>query len=396
MSNHRGVAFACGPHPRGMLSFPFYLSSLSHIHSFLVCLQDIDGRFGVLSVHIRDQSIETPQKFFTQAKAAFIGPCEITYVTACYNYKDHYDALIDNHIMVRKSEYTNLGVRIERLSDEEKAANPHLIQTKLNYRKYAQDVGVVLRPLNPLYNGVSESDAEIYYPLIVSSEWMPQGSYYEEDRAVGISYMLTWPSGTPKPHDCEPWADRYRSFMVAMKKRYHQASAAYIFAAWDDHLIKYMPIVPNSNPPQPSDNICDLMAVQGSLFKPPLSKYLYGPSPMGFHQLHASGWKSSSNTPTVSTSLETAFSGENESRQSWVDVYVKSVVQQHHQTVPHVRNKHPFKRWTFDRPEMMQGVIVNVKTKDPNSGTFSSVLKPGRIVSWCDDDVDEGPMFKVR
>lgn len=378
--------------------YPFLVLKNPYLifYPFLQLLQDIDGRFGVLSVHLRQQSIETPQKFLAQAKAAFIGPCETTYVAAGFNYKDYYDVLIDNHIKVKKSEFTNLGFRIERLTEEEKRNNPHMLQTKLNYRKHGQDVGVLLRPLNPLYNGVSESKAEVFYPVIVQSNWIPQGSYYPEDQAIGIQYMTSWPTGTPKPQEIVPWSNDYRKFMLAMRRKYPLSSDEHIFDAWKDHIREHLPITPNSEPPVPSDSIYDYIEGHGSSFKPPLSKYLYGSSPMGFEHLHPTGWQSSSNTPTVSPSLDTAFEGEYDSRQSWVDQLIKSVVQQHHQTIPHMLNRHPFKRWVFDCPEMNQGVIVHVKTQDPVTKTYSYPLMPGRIVAFCNDDVNEAPVFKVR
>ena len=298
--------------------------------------------------------------------------------------------------MVKKSDFTNLGFRIERLTDAEKEANPDMLQTKLNYRKHAQDVGVVLRPLNPLYNGISESKAEVFYPIAVQSSWMPQGSFYEEDRAIGIQFLAVWPTGTPEPENCVPWANNHRLFMQAMKRRYPLSTDLHIFSAWDDHLRKYMPIVPGIEPPRPSDDIYDYMRAHGSSYSPPLSQHLYGPSPIGFHALHGVGWQSFSTVPRVSTSLDTAFSGQYDSRQTWVDVLIKSVVQQHHQTIPHVRNRFPFRRWQFDFPEMLQGVLVYVKKQDPVTKTYGNVLMPGRIVAFSDDDQDHGPMYRVR
>ena len=75
--------------------------------------EDIDGRFGVLSMHIREQSIETPQKFFAEAKDAFVGDCEYTYVAAIFDYKGFYDPLVDPLLSVQKKEHTQLGFRIE-------------------------------------------------------------------------------------------------------------------------------------------------------------------------------------------------------------------------------------------------------------------------------------------
>ena len=61
-----------------------------------------------------------------------------------------------------------------------------------------------------------------------------------------------------------------------------------------------------------------------------------------------------------------------------------------------MRNRHPFKRWLFDCPEMMQGVNIAVKKQDPITKTYNTVMMDGRIVAFCDDDINSGPMFRVR
>jgi hypothetical protein len=78
--------------------------------------EDIDGRFGVLSTHIRGATILTPQQFATFAKSAFHGVCGVTYVAAIFDYKAFSDQFIDPFIVVKKQDYTNLGFRFERLS----------------------------------------------------------------------------------------------------------------------------------------------------------------------------------------------------------------------------------------------------------------------------------------
>ena len=155
--------------------------------------EDIDGRFGVLSQHIRELSIETPQKFFVETQKAFYNDCDLTYVAAIYDYKAFYDKLRDPLISVKKEEYTNLGFRIEKLTTTEMekirieqersgALAPALFDVKVNYKKCAQDVTVDLRPMNPLYDGSAESDAEIFYPVAICSRWIPMEADREEDR----------------------------------------------------------------------------------------------------------------------------------------------------------------------------------------------------------------------
>ena len=87
----------------------------------------------MLSTHIREQSIETVQKFLSEAPKAFTADCGITYVDAIYNYKKFYDTFVDPDIMVKKEEYTNLCFRFERLAEAEKAdeRNVHLDEVKV-------------------------------------------------------------------------------------------------------------------------------------------------------------------------------------------------------------------------------------------------------------------------
>jgi len=366
--------------------------------------EDIDGRFGVLSMQIRDQSIETTQKFFAEARFAFRGECDITYIAAIYAYKEFYEAFLDKHIMVKKQDYTNLGFRFQRLSEAEREDDRynHLLDVKVNYKKVAQDITVDLRPMNPLYNETSEStNASCFYPVALLSYWQPEKSIYERDQLPGISFMVQRPHGTPKPLECAKWVDAERRFMGDMRKKYHLTSEEYIFKSWEAHYREHMPTVPNSNPPVPSDNIAHYMAKMGSDFCPPLGKYLYGPSPMTFKHFRnqmvpRSICDSVSCTSTdIDSEPENAFTDQYQSKATWVDNLIKSVVVQAHQTIPHRLNKVPFRRWEFDSPEMMQGVIINVKVQKEDSEKYEMRLMPGRIVAFSDDDVNHAPMFRV-
>ena len=75
--------------------------------------EDIDGRFGILSMHIREEHIQTPQKFFAETLDDFLNDCGITYVAAIFDYKSFYDPLVDPLLSILKKEHTQLGFRIE-------------------------------------------------------------------------------------------------------------------------------------------------------------------------------------------------------------------------------------------------------------------------------------------
>ena len=80
---------------------------------------------------------------------------------------------------------------------------------------------------------------------------------------------------------------------------------------------------------------------------------------------------------------------------SRVDDYVKTVIDQHYQTMPHRNNKEPFKHWLFDFPEICQMVIVTIKKLNSETRKYDDVEVNGRIVSKFVDDIDCGTMYRV-
>ena len=360
--------------------------------------EDIDGRFGVLSMHLREQSIEHPEKFFAEAKDAFLGDCEVTYTAAIYDYKKFYDSCIDKLVMVKKKEFTQLGFRIERLSADEIAASRgclHLV--KVNYRKCASDIIVDLREMNPLYNTEADSTAEIFYPVVILPRWMPKESIYEEDRLIGMCFMDKTPVGTPEPMALAPWAAMYRDFIREMKKRYPRSTEEHIFNNWSIFLTKEMPTIPGSSPPIPSDEIMHFIEKYGSDFQPPLGKYLYGPAPMGFDSVRYGSCSSTNDEEIVSMTDEfkTLDTNHWSGKTNWIDDMINGIVVQEFQTIPHKLNKDPFRKWEFEFAEMMQGVIVPVKTYNSDTKKFDYPLKPGRIVAYSKDDINHAPIYRV-
>ena len=356
--------------------------------------EDIDGRFGVLSMYIREQSIETPQKFFAEAKAAFLGECEITYVEAIYDYKLFYDELIDAAVKIKKQDYTMLGFRFELMTEIEKEANPGMLDVKINYRKGSQDAHVELREMNPTYNGASESSSEIFYPIIICSKWMPESAMYEGDRAIGIGFLEKRPVGTPKPMALAPWTGMYRNFLKELHTKYPRTSEAHIFESWQTFIEAKMPTKPNTYPAVPTDNILDYVVKMGSDFNPPLGEYLYGREPQGFHHLRTP--RRSMQTSTIAVGeVQTAFTDHYAGKATWVDDFVKCLVRQDVQTVPHKGQPVPFRKWDHTRPEILQG--VNVKTKVYNKLTkkYDEVFQDGIIVAYTADDVNHPPIYRV-
>ena len=134
----------------------------------------------------------------------------------------------------------------------------------------------------------------------------------------------------------------------------------------------------------------------GSKFAPPLSSFLYGPNPTGFDHLHSRSCCEGSFIPSGSSTLDTAFcDAQYAGKATWVDQLIKSVVIQDVQTIPHRNNVHPLRRWIFDFPEMLQGVMVKIKTLNKVTRKYEYPLHPGRIVAMTKDDIDHPPIYRV-
>ena len=234
--------------------------------------------------------------------------------------------------MIRKENYTQLGMHFQKLNDDQKLNNPQLFEVCVNYKKLAQDVAVDLTEVDPLYNERTESEFEFFEPIIIKTAWMPQEAYYDKDRAIGISIMSSWPDGSPKPMPLEPWVSDYYRFRREMKKRYegNGSVSANIFREWDSFISETMATIPNVLPCKPSDQITDYIEKFGSSFNMPLGSHIYGSNPTGFTNLsryHESSkcYRNVSSTfeasqtdfePLVST-LDTAFTNQYTGKASW-------------------------------------------------------------------------------
>ena len=274
--------------------------------------------------------MEYPAKFFLMAKSAFQNECGITYTAAIYDYKSYYDRYVDKYLMMKKENFTQLGMIFQKLTEQQKRDNPTLFEVYVNYKKLAQDVTVDLLEIDPVYSEKSESLVEFYEPIIMKTAWMPQEAYYEKDRALGISIMSSWPEGSPVPMALEPWASDYAKFMKAMNRRYSY-TGTFIFREWNAFLDEYMPTVPDIWPRKPSDNILDYINKFGNSVFMPLGTFLYGSNPSGFKHLQrfnetpkinrcnpsSSSIQHVESNEELKSTLESAFTDDYSEKASW-------------------------------------------------------------------------------
>ena len=248
------------------------------------------------------------------------------------------------------------------------------------------DVAVDLRAKNPLYDGSSESMAQIFYPVVILPRWIPAEATHERERSIGLSFTVRRPVGTPAPLPLKPWAGPYRDFMREMNKRYSRASQQFVFQEWDAFMKEFLPTMPDS-PSMPSDDIFDYVLKMGLRFQPPLVQYLYGNSPTGFITLRN---RDSSHIESTTCEID-PWAG----KRTWVDEIVHSIIRQEHQTIPHRQNPNPYRCWIHEFPEMLQGLILKVKNYNSETKKYDEVLKPGRIVAFAKDDINHPPTYRV-
>lgn len=354
-------------------------------------MQDIDGRFGVLSVFLREKHIYTAQEFMSEAKRAFNGSVDVIPVAAIFDYKRFYDPYVPDELVVKKLEHTMLGWRIERLTAEERLANPDMM-VKTNYTKAAQGLSIDLREIDPLYDPRAVGEFAIYSPIVRISCWIPCEAKYE--RAIGFSYLTEMPTGAPQAMMCAPWSADYHKFMKSMQKKFSRqwGNDISVIRDWQRFLVDYMPTKTNPDTLEggvlPSDDVLDYVAKFGSKFFLPLGRYLYSTKSVGFGSLHDPQRvhvRSQPHTPT------TSFHGLHAGKMTLVDRLMTEVVEQEVETIPRKGRVDPLRRVSFHFPEMLQGVVVHIKGVGENA-----VYKTGQIIAFTTDTINHGPTFTVR
>ena len=156
----------------------------------------------------------------------------------------------------------------------------------------------------------------------------------------------------------------------------------------------------------PSQDIADFVEQQGSRFYIPLGEYLYGPSASGFW--HLRGLDMQQRQGQVPRLLTTSFVGGEANRATLVDKALQNVVGQLEQTVEWRGSIGIAKKWVFDSSVMMSNVIVDVDVRYNFSAEeraadekkrkykFIKAQREGTVIAYCNNDINDGPLYKVR
>ncbi len=142
---------------------------------------------------------------------------------AFLDYKAYYDQFIDKHLVDKYSrmDFTQLYFKVQPNTD---SGSNLLVRT--NYRKFGQDYTVFLRE-NPTEEGGLAPELP-YKPVLLKSAWMPENGMNAscqfpdtcnskcpcKERAPGISFLATIPTGRPQPMEFEKgWFNKFSIFV---------------------------------------------------------------------------------------------------------------------------------------------------------------------------------------
>jgi hypothetical protein len=282
-------------------------------------------------------------------------------VYAIYDYKKYYDDFIDSTIRIYKEELTNHGFRFEKVLECERleASELDMFNTKVNYRKVAQDVTVDLRPVNPTEeDDLSESRAFVYRPTILLSRWIPCEATLPGEKSLGFTFFKRLPQGVPKPLEfTKEWITKVKKpLMDAVKKKFIAKDLAYVVREWERFFVAEMP---------QTENVWDFMVSSSGKFGLPLGLYLYGTEdspPCGFESFHRIY---SAYCPQPLSGMSTAFVGENRKKATSIDLALAPIVEQNYQTIPHRNNPVPRKPYIhYGYPEHLQHVLIERREED--------------------------------
>jgi len=350
-------------------------------------------------------------------ESIFDHSAEVIPIGAIYDYKEFYDKYVPNELMIRKKEDTQLGWRISQLTDQERIKYPTM-RVKVNYMKSAQGLSVDLRPKNSLYDPSSCGRADLFFPILVASRWIPINAKYDLNGldldvvpphqlegyrigipCIGFEILTRMPSGTPQPQAVrggkfsnkgqrtEAWAKDHEKFVRAFGKHFplttydnHQ-----LHDQWKQDTMKYLPYKNINGVIIPSSDIYDYVKVQGSKFYMPLGNYLFGDNPRLFTELHHD-FERPSKSPDEPQTATTSFHGRNEHRRSTFDQLMSTIVEQSIESIPRAGNNIPLGRYDFDFPERLQGVKICM------GGTK---FKIGVIVAFSPHDINRSRHFMV-
>ena len=346
--------------------------------------EDIDSRFGKLWTYIRDRHVYTFDGFCSIIKEAF-GNSNNVFVQptfAILDYKAYYDQFIDKHLVDKYSrmDFTQLYFKVQPHTD----SNSNLL-VRTNYRKFGQEYTVFLRE-NPTEEGGLAPELP-YKPVLLKSAWMPENGMNAscqfpetcnskclcKERAPGISFLATIPTGRPQPMEFEKgWFNKFSIFVDKVdhffRRRKEDAYAVY----WHNFATHRMP---------QSESV-DAYTVKYDVDSP-LGQYLYLSATFAtdvqFSAVAAS-------TATESSAL-TGFSNESHRiRASAFDLDLMDHIAQNKQTIPWRGHREVYKNWEYDKPFILHRILLTRGTGENKRSQKAT------CVAWCKADINEGKL----
>lgn len=346
--------------------------------------EDIDSRFGRIWTRLRTKHVCTFEEFCANIIASFASSDRISVqpVYAILDYKEYYDQFIDGHLKDKYSrlEFTQLFFKIQPINDsvlDGSSSNNILVRT--NYRKFGQEYTVFLRENA---DEGKDSNELPYIPTILKSAWIPENAkdapcLFPEtcnstcpckEKAPGISFLVTAPSGRPKPMPFEKgWFNNFSIFIdkvsIFFQRRKQQHYADY----WKKF----------ANFQMPTSELVEAYVIDHDIDSP-LGQYLFHTSSFATQdQLQAA--------VTTEVSAATGFSSDaHRIRATNFDLDLIDHIEQNKQTIPWRGQRVTYKNWGFNKPEILQRILLTRGTGE-NKRT-----QKGTCVAFCDKDINEG------
>jgi len=344
--------------------------------------EDIDSRFGKFWTFVREKHVYTFDGFGNIIKEAFgdNNLISVVPVFAIYDYKAYYDKFIDPKLVDKYSrmDFTQLYFKIQPAV--EGSASNLLVRT--NYRKFDQEYTVFLR--ENADEGKDSSELP-YEPVLLKSAWIPENATNApclfpqhccnscpcKERAPGISFLMAAPSGCPQPMEFEKgWFNTFSTFVdkvdIFFRRRKVEKYADY----WQSFATYQMPS---------SEGVQNY--VREHDIDIPLGQYLFRDTNFATSlQFHSA--------ITFESTAATGFSNESHRiRASIFSLELMEHIAQNKQTIPWRGHREAYKNWEFDKPFILQRVLLTRGTGERRR------LQKGTCVAWCKQDINEGNKY---
>ena len=264
------------------------------------------------------------------------------------DYKSFLDNVLDKSIQIPKGHAAQLQYKFELATEAEMEAYPDRFPmgTKVNYRKCSQQFTTKMWPCE-----CERYKVEVYKVYLMTSDWQPESTPYEDLRAPGISFFKEKPVGHPP---IMPFASgahaNFMNFMYKVRTNFFvQEKFSDVKKEWEEFAAKVMPS---------SDDVNDYLRTHQ--VRMPLSKCLWRPD---------ASFRSHVEAPSTIT-MHDAFTDVYESRKSPLDLRVEETLRQ---GIPIISN-----RFNLHVPKIIiwrhrvRGHLVSVEFPAPKPSSSSS------------------------